>query len=72
MSITASLVSGDQVPPGSPAQVPCVVDACSGGVVGNWYSFQPGNQVTDQIGGGPGADAVLALLSNGAFFFRAS
>jgi len=66
MSITASLVSGDQVPPGSPAQVPCVVDACSGGVVGNWYSFQPGNQVTDQIGGGPGADAVLALLSNGA------
>lgn len=65
MTTTATISSGDAVTPGSATQIPCFVDVCSAGTVGTFYGpFFPGNQVTDQLGGGPLADQVLAFLSS--------
>lgn len=61
--ITTTFRTGDGVGAGLSANIPSVVDVCSVGVVGQWYTFNPGDVVTDQIGGGRLADVVLALLA---------
>jgi hypothetical protein len=66
MSIITTFRSGDAVLSGSPAGIAAVIDVCSAGTVGQWYTFHPGDTITDQIGGGRGSDIVLALLANGA------
>lgn len=62
--VSAQFLSGDGVTPGLTAGIPCFIDVCSGGVVGNFYAFALGNLVTDQLGGGPLADQVLSALAN--------
>lgn len=61
--IRSKIQSADGLVAGSTSILPCLVDVCSAGLVGTFYAFNPGDQVTDQIGGGRGADLVLAALS---------
>lgn len=64
MTTSATIRSGDAVIPGAATQIPCFVDVCSGGTVGSFYGpFVPGAPVSDQLGGGPGPDQLLAFLA---------
>lgn len=61
--ITARFVSVGALLGAVTQGIPCVVDVCGGGEPGQLYSFDPGDAVIDEIGGGRGADIVLGLLS---------
>lgn len=62
MPVRTTITSGDQAIPSLSALVPMLVLCCSGGTVGSVYSFEPGQSVSDSLGGGIGADAAYACL----------
>lgn len=61
-STTTQLISGDVVAVGTPAQIPLLIVPSPVGAVGQVYTFQPGQDATQSLGGGLGADQALYLL----------
>jgi len=59
---TTRFLSGDSVPAVNPANVPCFIGVCSDGDPGTIYSFSPGDQVAQSLGGGPLVHDVLWYL----------
>jgi hypothetical protein len=64
--LQTSIVSGDNIPPQSPAQIPCLIGAAPLPAVGSVFTFNPGDQVTNVLGFGLLADCVLYVLRNTA------
>jgi len=62
MSTTVQIRSGDSASLASPALVPMLLGRASAATTNQIYTFDPGADVTSSIGGGIGADAVLAML----------
>lgn len=62
MSTTVQIRSGDSASLASPALVPLLLGCASDATTDQVYTFDPGADVTGEIGGGIGADAVLAML----------
>jgi len=61
MAVRSKLRSGDRVPSGSPAQIPCLLGTCPLGTVGQTYTLDPGDDVVGTLGGGKLAQAVLYI-----------
>lgn len=62
MPVRTTITSGDQAIPSLSALVPMLILCCSGGTVGKVYTFEPGQSVSDSLGGGTGADCTYAAL----------
>src|SRR5262245_31898551 len=62
MSTTVQIRSGDSASLASPALVPLLLGCASNATTNQIYTFDPGADVSGTIGGGIGADAVLAML----------
>jgi len=62
MSTTVTIRSGDSASLASPALVPILLGCASNATTNQVYTFDPGADVAGEIGGGIGADAVLAML----------
>ncbi len=62
MATTVQIRSGDSASLASPALVPLLLGCASDATDNQVYTFDPGADVSGEIGGGIGADAVLAML----------
>src|SRR5580704_2469841 len=61
MSTDFKFTSGDQATPENVAQVPLLLGTSSLGVIGDGYTFNPGDDVEGSIGSGPCVGLALAM-----------
>ena len=62
MTTRTTIRSGDNASLASPALLPMLLGCCTAGTVGQIYTFDPGDDVSESLGGGTGSDECYALL----------